>query len=561
MNQPTPAIVAQSAVQRLPRLILIVLCLAYIVPGYVGREPWKSDDIASFGFMLALVDGDALSWWRPDWLEHTDWDRGLLTHWLGAWFMALGPAEVWPELSRLPFMLLLGITFAATWYATYALAREPSALPVRFAFGGEARPADYARALADGALLALMATLGLARLSHEMTPAVGQMAFGSLLFFGVAVIDRQRWSGLTALGLGAVGMTLSGAPTYALLLGGSGLLLQALRSGSTPRPRMRDIGLGCLMLLMAAVLAGALDLWQWQTQWRDLSGWDSWLRMVLWFTWPGWPLVIWTLWRWRAQLRLPQKHLHLAWPLSFTLVPLLGSCLAPVGDKSLLPALPAVAVMAAFALPTLGRSVAALIDWFTLLFFSACALIIWTIWLAMHTGWPAKPAANVARLAAGFEPVLSWGLTAIALLATLCWLALVRWRVGRHRSALWKSLALPAGGAILCWLLLMTLWLPLLDYGRSYAPLAARVRAVTGPVDCLQQAGLTTAQAAGLRWHGRYQMRAAGSAVSDCPWLVVDAASLDERLPLWQAHGWSLHSTVRRPTSRDEDVALLRAVP
>ena len=40
-------------------------------------------------------------------------------------------------------------------------------------------------------------------------------------------------------------------------------------------------------------------------------------------------------------------------------------------------------------------------------------------------------------------------------------LALVRWRTGRHRNALWKSLVLPAGGVALAWLLLMTLWLPL----------------------------------------------------------------------------------------------------
>ncbi|MFZ9180222.1 MAG: hypothetical protein ACO21V_13530, partial [Limnohabitans sp.] len=45
---------------------------------------------------------------------------------------------------------------------------------------------------------------------------------------------------------------------------------------------------------------------------------------------------------------------------------------------------------------------------------------------------------------------------------------LVHWRAGRHRAALWKSLVLPAGGAALCWLLLMTLWLPALDYARSY---------------------------------------------------------------------------------------------
>ena len=52
-----------------------------------------------------------------------------------------------------------------------------------------------------------------------------------------------------------------------------------------------------------------------------------------------------------------------------------GSALTTANsDRSLLLALPALAALAAFALPTLRRSVSALIDWFALLFFSGIAL-------------------------------------------------------------------------------------------------------------------------------------------------------------------------------------------
>ena len=34
VNQPTPAIVAQSAVRRLPRWALLLLCFAYVIPGF-----------------------------------------------------------------------------------------------------------------------------------------------------------------------------------------------------------------------------------------------------------------------------------------------------------------------------------------------------------------------------------------------------------------------------------------------------------------------------------------------------------------------------------------------
>ena len=57
MNKPNPAIVAQSAVRRMPRAALLLLCLAYVLPGLLGRAPWRSDDINAFGFMLELASG------------------------------------------------------------------------------------------------------------------------------------------------------------------------------------------------------------------------------------------------------------------------------------------------------------------------------------------------------------------------------------------------------------------------------------------------------------------------------------------------------------------------
>ena len=151
-------------------------------------------------------------------------------------------------------------------------------------------------------------------------------------------------------------------------------------------------------------------------------------------------------------------------------------------------------MLAAFALPTLQRSTAAAIDWFSVFFFTHRALTIWVIYVAMQTGVPAKPAANVARLAPGFAP--SFSLLALAARrspATLAWMWLVQWRTGRHRHALWKSLVLPASGVALCWLLLMTLWLPLLDYARSYRPLVERIARHVPRDACIAAPGLPRA--------------------------------------------------------------------
>ena len=217
---------------------------------------------------------------------------------------------------------------------------------------------------------------------------------------------------------------------------------------------------------------------------------------------------------------------------------MVNSGLNPDFDRALFLALPALAALAAFALPTLRRSVSALIDWFTLIFFTVCSLAIWVIWLSMQTGFPAKPAANVARLAPGFVPSFSWMLFAAGLLATVAWVWLVHWRVGRNRAAIWKSLVLPAAGATLCWVLLMTLWLPLLDFARSYGPLSRGIARVVPAQGCVLIDGLSQAQIAALRYQGGLRLRRLGDeseTQSACRSMVVAPDSqptLDQRVNL-----------------------------
>lgn len=89
---------------------------------------------------------------------------------------------------RLPFIGLLCLSLWATWYSAYYLARNPGAQPVAFAFGGEADPRDYARSIADAALLALLACLGLAQMAHETTAALVQLACASLVLLAAALL-------------------------------------------------------------------------------------------------------------------------------------------------------------------------------------------------------------------------------------------------------------------------------------------------------------------------------------------------------------------------------------
>jgi hypothetical protein len=588
LSQPTPAIVAQSAARRMPRFALLLLCAAYLMPGLLGRGPWKSADIASYGYMaeLARSTEGLARWFDPLLLGLRPDTPALLPYWFGALAIKVAPGWITPDLAvRIAFALLLWGVFAATWYAVYHLARTPDAQPVAFAFGGEAQPTDYARAIADGALLALIACLGLAQLGHETTPALTQLFCASWLLYGVAALPYHRRVAWIALAAGLLGLSLSGAPAVALALGlGSAAVVATdrrrhARRASDTTTLYADITreaplypadtvwrIGGTALAVAA-LAGALGLWHWQI---SLPGTDpgkslasdlrSLVRLMLWFTWPAWPLVVWTLWRWRGQLAAR----HLALPLLFMMVPLAATWTTDFADRSLLLGLPAIATLAAFALPTLRRSVAALVDWFTLLFFSSAAVIIWGYWIAMQTGTPPKMAASVARLTPGFVPQFSWLTLLFAIAATLAWCALVRWRSGRHRAALWKSLVLPGGGAALCWLLGTTLWLPSLDYALSYAPqvraIAERIERADGPVQdrpgaCLALLGVGRSQIAALRHHGNFDLRPL-AADTPCGWMVVGPDAIGGLKDVASFERWRLVGTLRRPSSASDDLLL-----
>lgn len=570
-SSSNPAIVAQSAVRRLPRWVLLTFCLAYVLPGFVGRAPWKADDMEAFGFMLHLAQAfgpEAVSWLKPSLLGQSDSHSALLPYWLGAWAIQISPHVIPVDLAaRVPFMGLLAITLIATWYAVYALARTPAAQPVTFAFGGEARPADYARAIADGGLLALLACLGLARLSHEATPALAQLCFSTLLFFALANLPRKRLGAWISSAIAIVGLAMSGAPALAMILGGGGAMVMALDANkpSALRARRVDVAWVLLICLATAALVSALGLWRWRLASSHIFDIQAMTRLLLWFTWPAWPLAIWTLWRWRYQLQHLTANPHLSLPLWFVLVAICSTWLSGLSDRALLLGLPAMASLAAFALPTLRRSMGAFIDWFTLIFFSAGALIIWVVWLSLQTGVPAQPAINVSRLAPGFEPYFSSAAFGFALLASLVWASLVKWRAGRHRSAIWKSMALPAGGATLCWLLVMTLWLPVLNFARSYEPLVVKVRSMMGDVQCVHYYGLTRAQGAAFEYHGKLKLlpaptTAPGGAVNppECDWLIVDTQAINTLGKDLPTSVWQYQATVRRPSDNNEDIVLYK---
>ena len=567
-QDPTPAIVAQNAVRPLPRIALWIFCLAYLVPGLVGREPWKGEELQVFGQMLALAQG------QSSWLHPTVWGQTLpldapLAYWMGAWAIGLAPSWLSAgSAARIPFALLLALTMFSTWKAAYYLGLGARAQPVAFAFGGEAKPKDYARTIADSATLALIACLGLALLSHEATPMLMQFSFFGCAFLGASALPYHPFKSSMALVVALAGLSFSGAPTLSVLLatGVACIIFFDKENENTSLLRMYAYALLACALGIAAI-AHYFDLFHWRisSTARDWNNWRGLVDLLVWFMWPAWPLVLWTLWQWRRQWLSQNWSRHLVLPLWFIALALCVAFMTRTEDQTLMLVLPPMATLAAFALPTFRRSFSAFIDWFTLIFFTGCAFIIWVIWIAMQTGWPPQPAANVARLAPGFVPSFSVLAFVFALMATAIWAWLVKWRVGRHRQAIWKSLVLPSGGAALCWLLLMSLWLPLLDFARSYVPWVQQIQQTMkaqggSSSDCMMTYGLNVGQMTAFHYHGGFEIKPLDNAESpqnaSCRWLMVDNDSRPELAQVAHIKEWRRIETIKRPANKNEDVTL-----
>ena len=518
MASPNPALVSEREAQALPRIPLLLLCAAYLLPGIFGRDPWKSADITAYGYIVNLASGKA-AWLAPT-VGGLPADGAQLPYWLGAAFVRLTAAWLDPIVAaRIPFVLLLAAVLALTWYAAFHLARSTSAQPLPFAFGGEASTVDYARAIADGALLALIASLGLLQLGHETTPELAQLFAVALYLYGAAVSPSHPWRGAATVAIALPVLAASGAPSVTMWLAA---IAAAIAFAARQPGWHRLVAATAVGAVLAAVVATALGAWanrigdfhEPQQAWRSLRG-------FVWFAWPAWFLAVWTLWRWRRRLLSP----HLAMPVA-CVATLLGVWVAMAGaDRALMLVLPPLAVLAAFALPTLERSAAAAIDWFSVFFFTIAATAVWLFYVAIQTGSPAKLAANVAKLSPGYAGSFSAGSLVAAGLATLAWLWLVRWRTGRHRHPLWKSLVLPAGGVSLIWLLVMTLLLPPLDNARSYRSQMQRLAThipVLPPGECIAAPDLSRAAIVALESLGGWTVDAATPlAATRCGWLVL----------------------------------------
>src|SRR5471032_3100168 len=569
-----PVRLPAAATLALPRWALFALGLLYILPGLIGRDPWKNDDAASFGIMWTMAHGTWQDWLWPNIAGLSMPDEGPLAFWLGALGIKLfGWLLGDMHAARVAIVGAFLTCVLSLWYSTFNLGRRPYAQPLRLAFGGQPEPNDFGRTLADAAVLIYLGCLGLLQHSHETTSEALNVSLMALLVYrAVRYVEGQslRNAALTGLALGLMALTRGWVTPVFLVLG----LFTCTRFLAFPAGRsVRDLG-------AAIAIGGAIvALWLVPAQWlqpyhqQALNAWMSWnflqldwpswlsikffLRVGLWFFWPAWPFAGWAVYAWRRQRHV----LHIVVPLTFVSMGALLSMFHPAPEKGqLLVLLPPLSIMAAFGLLTMKRGAINAIDWFSVMALTLLAAILWVFWGATLTGWPAQAAKNALKLVPGFKPELGLAALLVAGAATAGWIALVHWRISRQPAVLWRAVVLSSGGLILIWILLMTLFLPELNYSASYASVARQI-ALTLPADagCIET-NVGPAQRASFAYFGHLPFT--GVEGGRCTLLLLQD-TLHPRLgqavaPEYRGRQWQLLWEGRRPSDREERFRLYR---
>lgn len=566
-SRTTPARLTAPAAAKLSRTMLLGLCLVYILFGLFMRSPWKTDDVVGLAQMWTAVHQGGEAWLLPQIAGVTAAHNGPLTMWIGGLSMLFfGPLIGDIAAGRLPNLLWFGITATSLWYGTYLLGRRTEAQPLALPFGGQPGVNDYGRMLADAALLLLIATLGLAWRSHETSAVPAALACQALAFYSLARMLDRPWHGAFSLALAIAGaaLTRGGAALAPILLALPFILaLPAWREALRPALVLTLPLAAALVAVWYFPAASANPYWMqgWHLWHADffgpitLGGAISVLRNAPWFLWPIWPLALLAVWRWRGWHTSPHLFLPMALALAASVCLLF---IRKPDEPELLALIVPAATLGAMALPTLRRGQINTLDWFAVMAFSVAVILVWFGWSTAISGWPAKIAQNIERQTPAFRLDFSFLAFLVGTAVTLAWFTLISWRVRVQPAALWRGSMLSAGGVLATWILLNTLWLPSIDYARSYRPVAsgiAQALADAGGGDCVRTRNLALAQRASFAVLEGLVF----SFDQSCPLLLqqTQRSLLDTPLPpgsriLWEG---------ARPADRQDYYRLLRIGP
>ena len=484
--------------------VLVLLALAFIAPGLAGHDPWKAYDVVAIEIAHQMrATGD---WLLPR-VAGEPWPEDPpFYHWLA---LAFGGALGW----ALPFhnaaRLASGLCMLAAFWFLYLAARHG-------AHGAEAPPQDAlgaskarysARAVGASATLLLAGSTGLIVHAHEAAPHLAELAAAcaALLFLSRAA-RRPLAAGLAFGAAAGIAFLSTGLAAPAVLLAvalAAHLACDELRTRRAWRFLVPAFALALLaaagwtlaLMLRAPELAPA---W-WGAALEGGGRFGAALRYYLatasWYAWPAWPLALWAAWSLRAQWRSPRVFVPLATAL-LALPAIAWSGQTQDIHATLL--LAPLALLGAHGVGALRRGAANALDWFGVMTFGFFAALVWLGYVAMMTGLPPRIAHNFAKSAPGFLPQFEWPAFLGAAALTLAWLYCAFFTAPSPTRGVLRW----AAGVALLWGTVATLWMPWIDYQKSYQGVALQLKSrLPAAPGCISGSGFGLPQRAALSYH------------------------------------------------------------
>jgi 4-amino-4-deoxy-L-arabinose transferase-like glycosyltransferase len=509
--------------------LIVLLCLAWIVPGLIAHDPWKSDEAYTFGVVYELLQGG--SWLVPTLAGEPFLEEPPLYYWTAA-LSALAFSPVLPlhDGARLATGLYLGLALLFTGMAAREL---------------------HGRGRGAAAVLLLIGTFGLLLRGHELITDIAAFAGFALAYYALALVLRKPAAGGALLGV-ALGLVFlaQGVLETAIVLAVT-LVLPLLSRDWRTRGYARALGvalaIGAPLLAAWPLLLHAHSPALFQT-WMALDAgaivsphqkdWFFYVRILPWHAWPAWLIAVWALW----QLRHSPKAQAGAHAAPAVVLPVTGfvvtlfmlSLGSGARDLYALPLLPALALLAAAAAINLRRGAANAWLWFSAMGVTLFIVAGWFYWTALELGVPARLHAHLHRLQPGYAPGFKTVAFVLGVAASAAWFMLL----ARLRRSPEKPLVIWAAGVTVLWCLATALFTGVVNTGKSYRTTFEALRAaVPAGTRCVASRNLGEAQRALLHYHAgiRTQRQEVRKSSTECDVLLVQGVIRDEPAP---GAGW-----------------------
>ena len=431
-----------------------------MLPGLIGREPWKADEPYTVGMVLHIAEtGD---WITPTLGGEPFMEKPPFFYFVSSLFArAFSPLMEFHTAARLGTMFFMGLTFWCVALASRKL-------------NGSGK--DWVAA----ALLA--GCLGLSHTAHYLITDISLLTGFAVAIYGMTLCrERPIWGGVlcgTGIGMAFMSKGLLGPG----LLGVSMVALLVLKPWRTPQYLLTLVTCGLCALPWVVI-------WPWALYQRSHEQFHTWFFINNWgrFTGssvlgatnepffyfyvvplygiPAFPLMIWTLWKEKwAGIKKPEVLLPV---LVFVVM---FAILQKSSSGRALYALPLYIPLALLAARNLDKIPAQGLRMSFRIFaglFGLLTLVLWVGWVAQLAGaeWVLKPMRKVLP---SYQPAFHWPTFVAGLVVTgayLIWLVRQKKDVACNLGFNWLA------GLACVYGVVMTLGLPYLNQVGSMRPL------------------------------------------------------------------------------------------